>query len=107
MLQLPLSANTRKGTSDPKGIRGTQKRTQCRHEHNRKELEKKGFTSVIHWFSATQKENDGGASTECSSSQAEPNYVSSDLDDSDDDSDDEVRNVQVIERAPRGSTGTC
>jgi hypothetical protein len=54
----------RKGNKQPKRYLGNSKRTQCRHEHNRKQLEKKGFTSVIHWISETRKENNGKASAE-------------------------------------------
>jgi hypothetical protein len=78
-----------KGNKRPKRYLGNSKRTQRCHELNRKELEKKGFTSVIQWLSAAQKEKrDGSVSAECSSSQAEPDYVSSDQE-----SDDEVRDI--------------
>ena len=44
---------------------------------------------MIQWLSAAQKEKrDGSVSAECSSSQAEPDYVSSDQE-----SDDEVRDI--------------
>jgi hypothetical protein len=78
-----------KGNKRPKRYLGKSKRTQRCHELNQKELEKKGFTSVIQWLSAAQKEKrDGSVSAECSSSQAEPDYVSSDQE-----SDDEVRDI--------------
>ena len=83
-----------KGNKRPKRYPGNSKRTRRRHEHDRKELEKKGFPSVIHWLSATRKDNDESASAERSSSRAlaEPHYVSSD---DSDESDDEVslRNI--------------
>lgn len=78
-----------KGNKRPKRYLGNSKRTRRRHKLNQKELEKKGFTSVIQWLSAAQKEKrDGSVSAECSSSQAEPDYVSSDQE-----SDDEVRDI--------------
>ncbi|KAF8233945.1 hypothetical protein L208DRAFT_1377112 [Tricholoma matsutake] len=87
-----------KGNKQPKRYLGNSKRTRHHHELNQKELEKKGFTSVIQWLSAAQKEKrDGSVSAECSSSQAEPDYVASDQE-----SDDEVRDI--IEDKKKGST---
>jgi len=79
-----------KGKKQPRRYLGNSKRTWCHHELNRKELEKTGFTSVIQWVSAAQKEKrDGSVSAKCSSSQAELDYVSSD-----EESDDEVRDFK-------------
>jgi hypothetical protein len=58
---------------------------------NQKELKKKGFILVIQWLSAAQKIKSD--SSKCSSSQAEPDYVSSNRK-----SDNEMRSHKEIER---------
>lgn len=87
-----------KGNKRPRRYLGNSKRTWRRHELNRKELEKNGFTSVIQWLAAAQREKrDGSVSTKCSSNQAEADYVSSD-----EELDDEVRDF--IEGKEKRST---
>ena len=49
-----------KGNKRPRRCLGNSKRTRRRHLLNQKELEKKGFTSVMYWILAAQnKKRDG------------------------------------------------
>ena len=89
-----------KGNKRPRRYLRNSKRSRCRHEANRKELEKKGFTSVIQWFSATEKQKSVPAN--CDSSQTELGYA---LDSSDEESDGKVRDFFQSKQTVDVSTG--
>lgn len=67
-----------KRNNRPKTYRGNSSRTKRRHELNRKELEKKGFPSVLKWLQGQQKEKTLSEDEDMGEFAQQVDYVSSD-----------------------------